>query len=87
MTNILIIFVVVISALIGGTYGWRRAKTSIRTPPQKYNFPGGMTQFEDFRRRALKHRQLRLPLTLLYAAGGGLRGFILLTASATFLWR
>lgn len=87
MTNILIIFVVVTSAFIGGTYGWRRAKTSIRTPPQKYNFPDGMTQFEHLRRRALKHRQLRIPLTLLYSAAGGLLGFVLLTACATFFWR
>lgn len=55
-----------------------------RSPPQRYKFIDGMIQLEHLRKLVVKHRQLRIPLTLLYSAAGGLFGFVVLMAYAVF---
>ena len=83
-----IVFAVVMLFSIGGAIvGWRRSTANIENPPEKYDFPGGMTRREHLRILARKHRRWRIPITLAYAAASGAAGFAMLMVYAVFIRR
>ncbi len=85
--NYIVLVVVVLFAAAGAIVGWRRATERIENPPEKYDFPGGMSRRDHLRILAHKHRQWRIPITLAYAAASGAAGFALLMVYAVFIRR
>lgn len=85
--NYVLPFVVVLFSVVGAILGWRRATENIENPPDKYDFPGGMTRREHLRILARKHRRWRIPITLAYGIASGAAGFALLLVYAVFIRR
>lgn len=85
--NYIVLVVVALFTVVGAIVGWRRATERIENPPEKYDFPGGMSRRDHLRILARKHRQWRIPITLAYAAASGAAGFGLLMVYAVFIRR
>jgi hypothetical protein len=85
--NYTVLAIVLLFSTVSGIVGWRRLTANIENPPEKYDFPGGMSRREHLRILARKHRRLRIPLTLAYAAAGGATAFAILMAVAVFIRR
>lgn len=83
----IVLVVVGLFSVVGAIVGWRRATERIENPPEKYDFPGGMSRRDHLRILARKHRQWRIPITLAYAVAGGAAGFGILMVYAVFIRR
>lgn len=80
----LILIIVAVFAVGGAAWGWWRATRNIENPPDKYDFPGGMTRREHLSLLAKKHRRRRLPLTIGAGLASGTAAFVVLLAFAVF---
>lgn len=79
-----ILIIVAMSALGGAAWGWWRGTQNIENPPDKYDFPGGMTRREHLSMLTKKHRRRRLPLTIGAGLAAGVAAFLALLAVAVF---
>lgn len=80
-----IILTIVSVATVGGAaWGWWRGTQNIENPPDKYDFPGGMTRREHLAILIKKHRRLRIPIMIGSGLAAGLAAFALLMAIAIF---
>ncbi len=68
----------------GAAWGWWRGTRNIQNPPDKYDFPGGMTRREHLSKLSKKHRRRRIPLTIGAGLTGGTAAFLALLAFAVF---
>ena len=75
MPEALIGTVILIASLIGALWGWRCGTLNIKNPPDKYNYPGGITRNEHLSILRKKHIRRRFPLTVAWAVGSGLAAF------------
>lgn len=85
--NAWILAIVLMFATLGAILGWRKGTININNPPDKYEYPGGMTRREHLRMLTHKHSRLRIPLTVAYALAGGALGFGILMVYAVFIRR
>jgi len=74
--------VVAIFTVGGAAWGWWRGTQNIENPPDKYDFPGGMTRREHLSLLARKHRRRRIPLMIGAGLTSGLGAFAVLLAVA-----
>lgn len=79
-----ILIIVAVCTLGGAAWGWWRATQNIENPPDKYDFPGGMTRREHLGQLAKKHRRRRIPLTIGAGLAAGAAAFVALLAFAVF---
>lgn len=80
----IILAIVAVSMVGGAVWGWWRATQNIENPPDKYNFPGGMTRREHLSMLSRKHRRRRIPITIGAALISGAGAFAALMAIAIF---
>ena len=80
----IILIIVAVFTVGGAAWGWWRATQNIENPPDKYDFPGGMTRREHLGLLARKHRRRRIPLTIGAGMASGLAAFAALFAVAIF---
>ena len=59
-----IAIVLAMFAVAGGFWGWRVGTRNIQLPPERYDFPGGMTRSEFLRRLKVRHQRRRIFLVL-----------------------
>jgi hypothetical protein len=79
-----ILIVVAVFTLGGAAWGWWRGTQNINNPPDKYDFPGGMTRREHLSLLSKKHRRRRIPLTIGAGLASGTAAFVALLAFALF---
>jgi len=79
-----ILIVVAVFTLGGVAWGWWRGTQNINNPPDKYDFPGGMTRREHLSLLSKKHRRRRIPLTIGAGLASGTAAFVALLAFALF---
>ncbi len=79
-----ILIIVAVCTLGGAAWGWWRATKNIENPPDKYDFPGGMTRREHLSLLTKKHRRRRIPFTIGTGLAAGAASFIALLAIAVF---
>lgn len=79
-----ILIVVALFTLGGAAWGWWRGTQNINNPPDKYDFPGGMTRREHLSLLSKKHRRRRIPLTIGAGLASGTAAFVALLAFALF---
>ena len=79
-----ILIVVAVFTLGGAAWGWWRGTQNINNPPDKYDFPGGMTRREHLSLLSKKHRRRRIPLTIGAGLAAGTAAFVALLAFAVF---
>lgn len=79
-----ILIVVALFTLGGAAWGWWRGTQNINNPPDKYDFPGGMTRREHLSLLGKKHRRRRIPLTIGAGLASGTAAFVALLAFALF---
>ncbi|MCC8431301.1 hypothetical protein [Reyranella aquatilis] len=79
-----ILIVVAVFTLGGAAWGWWRGTQNINNPPDKYDFPGGMTRREHLSLLSKKHRRRRIPLTIGAGLASGTAAFVALLAFAVF---
>lgn len=77
-----IVAIIAVFAWAGAAWGWRHATQNIKNPPDKYNYPGGMSRNAHLRMLVRKHRDRRLPLTIGTGLACGFFAFALLVAVA-----
>lgn len=82
MGMIIIVAVVAAGSLAGAAWGWRRGTANIENPPDKYEYPGGMTRREHLSLLRTKHQRRRVPLTITSGLAGGALAFLALLAFA-----
>lgn len=80
----IILIIVAVFTIGGAGWGWWRATQNIENPPDKYDFPGGMTRREHLSLLSKKHRRRRIPLTVGAALASGTGAFAMLMAIAIF---
>ncbi|NQW52569.1 MAG: hypothetical protein HQ465_15140 [Rhodospirillales bacterium] len=81
---VIILAVVAVFTVGGAAWGWWRGTQNIEDPPEKYDFPGGMTRREHLSMLAWKHRRRRIPLMIGAGLASGLGAFAILLAVAIF---
>ena len=79
-----ILIVVAVFTLGGAAWGWWRGTQNINNPPDKYDFPGGMTRREHLSLLSKKHRRRRIPLPIGAGLASGTAAFVALLAFAVF---
>jgi hypothetical protein len=79
-----ILIVVAVFTLGGAAWGWWRGTQNINNPPDKYDFPGGMTRREHLSLLSKKHRRRRIPLMIGAGLASGTAAFVALLAFALF---
>jgi hypothetical protein len=79
-----ILIIVAVFTLGGAAWGWWRATQNIENPPDKYDFPGGMTRREHLSLLSRKHRRRRIPITIGAGLASGTAAFLALLAFAVF---
>jgi len=77
-----IAIVLAMFAVAGGFWGWRVGTRNIQLPPERYDFPGGMTRSEFLRRLKVRHQRRRIFLVLGFAIATGVGGLVALAAFA-----
>jgi hypothetical protein len=77
-----IAIVLAIFAAAGGSWGWRVGTRNIQMPPERYDFPGGMSRGEFLRRLKERHQRRRILLVLAFAVAAGVAGLAILTMVA-----
>lgn len=73
--------------VVGAFWGWRVGTRNIQLPPERYDFPGGMSRGEFLRRLKVRHQRRRIFLVLGFAVAAGAAGFAALTVAALVLRR
>ncbi|TAJ83250.1 hypothetical protein [Reyranella sp.] len=86
MTSTIAIVLAVFSAM-GGVWGWRVGTRNIQLPPERYDFPGGMSRGEYLRRLKVRHQRRRILLVLGFAVAAGVAGLAAMTFIALLIRR
>lgn len=79
-----ILVIVSVCTCGGAAWGWWRGTRNIENPPDKYDFPGGMTRREHLSLLRKKHRRRRIPLMVGAGLAAGAAAFLALFAVAVF---
>jgi hypothetical protein len=77
---VILVYVLLGSALIGGAFGWYRGTTLMRFPTQYFSPPKNMEYEQWLEELDARLRRQRLMKTALYAAAGPVAGFLVLSA-------
>jgi hypothetical protein len=79
---VILVFVLLGSALIGGAFGWYRGTTLMRFPTQYFSPPKNMEYEQWLMELDWRLRRQRWMKTAIYAAAGPVAGFVVLSLFA-----
>ena len=76
----------VLFAIGGGSWGWRKGTKDLASPPERYDRPIGVGRREHERRIQKRYRLRRTLLTVGGVLGGAAGGFAFLLVAAIRRW-